>query len=126
MDRRKLLAVFLLWSGIAIASPTPDDVRREIDALLTRLQDSGCQFNRNGSWYNGSQARDHLLRKLDYLERATTVESTEQFIELAGSQSSRSGKAYEVRCGSDAPVKSGVWLTRQLAIIRGSAGRPGT
>jgi hypothetical protein len=125
MYRRQLLIILLLCSGLAIASPTPVNVRQEIDALLARLRDSGCQFNRNGSWYSGSQARDHLLRKLDYLERATTVESAEQFIELAGSQSSRSGKAYEVRCGSDAPVKSSVWLTRQLAIIRGSAGEPG-
>lgn len=125
MNRRQLLVILLLWSGLAIPSPTPDNVRQEIDALLVRLQDSGCQFNRNGSWYSGSRARDHLLRKLDYIERATTIESTEQFIELAATQSSRSGKAYEVRCGSDAPVKSSVWLTRQLAIIRGSAGRPG-
>ena len=125
MYRRQLLIILLLWSGLAVASPTPDGVRQEIDALLMRLQDSGCQFNRNGSWYSGSQAREHLLRKLDYLERATTVESTEQFIELAGSSSSRSGKAYEVRCGNDPPVKSSVWLTRQLAIIRGSPGQPG-
>ncbi len=126
MYGRQLLIILLLWSGLAVAAPTPDNVRQEIEALLTRLQDSGCQFNRNGSWYSGSQARDHLLRKLDYLERATTVESTEQFIELAGSNSSRSGKAYQVRCGSDAPVKSSVWLTRQLVIIRAAAGKPGS
>jgi hypothetical protein len=125
MERRQLLMAMLLWLGLAIASPTPDDVRREIDALLARLQDSGCQFNRNGSWYNGSQARDHLLRKLEYLERSMTIESTEQFIELAATRSSRSGKAYEVRCGIEAPVASSTWLTRQLAVIRGAAGKGG-
>lgn len=42
-------------------------VREEINALLNRLANSGCQFNRNGSWYTPVDAKTHLTRKLDYL-----------------------------------------------------------
>ncbi|HTT11428.1 MAG TPA: DUF5329 domain-containing protein [Burkholderiaceae bacterium] len=96
-------------------------MRAEIDALLSVLGASSCQFNRNGSWYSPAEARDHLLRKLEYIDGRGTIESTEQFIELAASESSWSGKAYQVRCGSEAPVESRQWLMRQLDAIRGAA-----
>jgi hypothetical protein len=108
------------WCLLAVAAPTSAPVRTEIDALLLSLQSSGCQFNRNGSWYSGAEARDHLLRKLGYIEGRNTLQSTEQFIELAASRSSSSGQVYQVRCDGQAPVASQVWLTRQLATIRGS------
>jgi hypothetical protein len=107
--------------GLAAAAPTPAPVRAEIDALLAKLESSGCQFNRNGSWHGAGEAKAHLLRKLEYIERRGTVQSTEQFIELAATGSSRSGKPYLVRCGSEAPVPSRQWLTRELAPIRGTS-----
>ena len=109
----------------ALAAQTAAPVRAEIDLLLGRLQASGCQFNRNGTWYSAAAARDHLLRKLDYLEDKTTIQSTEQFVELAATKSSISGKPYLVRCGSAAPVESRAWLIGQLGIIRaaGSNGK---
>ena len=111
--------------SFALAAQTAAPVRAEIDLLLGRLQASGCQFNRNGSWYSGAEARDHLLRKLEYLEDKTTIQSTEQFVELAATKSSISGKPYLVRCGSAAPVESRAWLIGQLGIIRaaGSNGK---
>ena len=111
------------WCCLALAGPTPAPVRAEIDALLARFQASGCQFSRNGSWYGGSEAKGHLLRKLDYIEGKTTVGSTEQFIELAASRSSSSGQAYQVKCGNQAPVPSQAWLTQQLGTLRGAAGK---
>ena len=122
MTRRMLvLAALVLAAGMAAAGPTPQPVRAEIDALLTRLQASGCQFNRNGSWYGGAEARTHLLRKLDAIEGRATVQSTEQFIQLAASGSSVSGKPYLVRCAGAAAVESRQWLTEQLAVVRGPA-----
>lgn len=121
MKPRLAAALFGLWCCLSAAAPTAVPIRAEIDALLDKLQASGCQFNRNGAWHNGSEAKVHLLRKLEYLEGKGTVESTEQFIELAASKSSFSGKAYQVRCGTEAAVESQLWLTRQLAILRGPA-----
>lgn len=102
----------------ASAVPTAAPVRAEIDALLGKLQSSGCQFNRNGSWYSGAEAKSHLLRKLEYFEDKGTVKNTEQFIELAASKSSSSGKAYQVKCGSEGAVDSKQWLTNELAALR--------
>src|SRR5262252_281918 len=95
MKRPHLAIVLTLWCCLSFAAPTPPRVRAEIDALLSRLETSGCQFYRNGSWYSGQEAKNHLLRKLEYIEGRTTIESTEQFIELAASKSSFSGKPYQ-------------------------------
>ena len=84
-------ATVILWSASA-AAPAPVPVRAEIDGLLARLQSSGCEFNRNGSWYSGAEAKTHLMRKLDYLDGKDLVTSTEKFIELGASTSSSSGK----------------------------------
>jgi hypothetical protein len=109
-----------------MAAPTPAPVRAEIEALLIKLQGSGCQFNRNGSWYNGSEAKEHLLRKLEYVEGKGTLQSTEYFIEPAASKSSFSGRAYQVRCDGQAPVASQIWLMRQLVTIRESTSSTAT
>ena len=114
-----------LLASTVVASPTSAPVRAEIDAVLAKLQSSGCQFDRNGSWYSSSEAKNHILRKLDYLEGKTTIQSTEQFIELAASKSSSSGKPYHVKCGTEAALESQQWLNKQLVVVRASAkGKP--
>ncbi len=107
-----------LWCLLAVAAPTPAPVRAEVDALLEKLTASGCQFNRNGSWYSASDAKVHLLRKLEYFEGKTTILSAEQFIDLAAATSSTSGQAYKVKCGTSAAAESKVWLLAELARIR--------
>ena len=114
-----LAAAAALWCGCVLGAPSP--ARPEIDALLGRLQSSGCSFNRNGSWYEAVDARAHLVKKLEYLEDRNLVQTTEQFIDRAASGSSLSGKPYLVRCGSAAPLESRTWLTQQLKALRASA-----
>lgn len=123
---RQLSLMPLLWLiAVALhAAPLAPPVRAEVDALLSALERSGCEFNRNGSWYAARDARTHLLRKLEYLEGRAAVHTTEQFIELAASTSSSSGKPYLVRCGKAAPVESRAWLSAQLAVLRGAVGVP--
>ena len=112
-----LLLALALACAVAAASPA----RPEIDALLARLQSSGCSFERNGSWYDAAKARDHLLRKLEYLEDRNLVQTSEQFIDRAASGSSMSGRPYRVRCGSAPPVESRAWLSEQLKVVRAAA-----
>jgi hypothetical protein len=100
------------------AAPTADATRNEINALLTALQSSGCDFNRNGSWYSGPDARAHLQKKFEYLEKSSALTSTEQFIALGASQSSSSGQAYLVRCPGAPALESKVWLNTQLKVLR--------
>ncbi len=116
---RPLLIGFLLACAAAQAqAPVQAKAQQEIEQLITRLGQSGCQFQRNGSWYPASEAQSHLRRKYEYLRKRDMVASSEQFIERAGSQSSLSGKAYQVRCPGQPAVASSIWLTRQLGAIR--------
>lgn len=116
--RAPLAFILCTVAGLATAAPLPPSARAEVDALLTRLQSSGCEFHRNGSWYAGAEARAHLLKKLDYLEGKALVTTAEQFIERGASGSSMSGKPYLVRCAGQAPVESARWLTAELQALR--------
>jgi Family of unknown function (DUF5329) len=114
------LTVFLLTAllaGSLFAASTPAPVRAEITALLEKLQSSTCEFNRNGTWYLAAEAARHLTQKLDYIEKRTPLTSTEQFITLAATSSSMSGKPYLVRCAG-VELPSATWLTKELAKIR--------
>jgi hypothetical protein len=118
-----IFAFFCLVSSSGFAAPTAAYVRAEIDSLLSKLQSSGCEFNRNGSWYSAADAKGHLLRKLEYIEGKSTVQSTEQFIELAATKSSSSGRPYQVKCGTEAALESQKWLSRQLEALRASGSK---
>lgn len=115
---RAILAISTWMGGVALANPAPPSVYTEIDALFKKLQASGCQFNRNGSWYSGAEAQAHLTKKLDYLEARNLVKTTEDFITQAASTSSSSGKPYQVRCGDTQSVESKTWLMEQLKALR--------
>src|SRR5512144_799088 len=117
---RRLLTILLTCTVAAAAGAAPlsPAVRTEIDGLLSKLETSGCEFNRNGTWYSAAEAKSHLLRKLKYLEDKGMVRSTEQFIELAATSSSMSGEPYLVRCGNGVPVQSRMWLLSQVQAMR--------
>ena len=117
---RRLTSLLVLLAGIsAFAAEIPQNVRTEIAALLVRLENSGCEFNRNGTWYDAPRAKAHLERKLQAADGS--VQSTEQFIELVATKSSLSGRPYLVRCGGGMPIPSQEWLADQLTEIRASA-----
>jgi hypothetical protein len=78
-------------------------------------------FNRNGSWYSPAEAKAHMLRKLEYLEKRDLVDSVEQFIERGASKSSLTGRAYLVKCDDAPPIESAAWFTTQLHAIRAAA-----
>lgn len=116
----KLIAVAsLLIPLLAHAAPQPA-AREEIVHLVGYLKASGCQFNRNGSWHDAGDASRHLQRKYDYLLKRDLVATSEDFIDRAASQSSITGKPYQVRCGATAPVASAAWLKAELARYRGA------
>lgn len=94
-----------------------DQMARETGALLDFVEQSQCQFVRNGSEHSPVQARAHLEKKRDYLERKKLLNRAEDFIELAASKSSMSGKAYQVRCPTGTQP-AGEWLKAELQRIR--------
>lgn len=113
-----LLALLFLTLSTGHTAPLAPAVKAEAGALLTRLESSGCKFNRNGTWYSGQEARGHLQRKLEQVQEQEKVPTTEAFIEMAASKSSMTGKPYLVQCPGEAPVASALWLATQLTAIR--------
>jgi hypothetical protein len=120
--RRLLLpALLVLAAGAAAADPSPRATaaaEAEIERLISSLEGSGCEFERNGRWYDAARATAHLRRKYDWLRRRDLVPTAELFIERAASRSSRSGQAYRVRCPADAVEPSATWFGRRLQEIR--------
>ena len=106
--------------GVAWAAPEAR-TQAEIAHLLDYVATPGCQFNRNGNWHAGTEARAHLQKKYDYLLKRGLVTDAESFIVRAASESSMSGKDYQVRCGGGKAVASGVYLREELKRFR--AGR---
>lgn len=115
-------AVWLVVPVSTQAEPLPPAARAEVTALLARLEGSGCSFNRNATWHNSRDARRHLERKLEYVEKNAKATSAEAFIALAATSSSSSGKPYQVQCPGEQAVPSAAWLGSQLAALRKSAG----
>ena len=101
-----------------VGAAPPARAAREIDQLIAALATSGCAFQRNGRWHDAAQAQGHLRKKYAWLRKRGLVDSAEQFIERAGSQSSLSGRAYQVRCPGRPPVTSAAWLRARLAQLR--------
>jgi Family of unknown function (DUF5329) len=120
MKMRWMTSVLML--GFLLASSaradTPANVQREVDFLIGDIGMSGCEFYRNGSWHDSHEAQAHLRDKYTYLSARNMVNTTEDFIEKAGTESSLSGQAYAVRCNGNPAVTSNQWLHDELARYR--------
>lgn len=122
---QRLIAGLALCAALPLlAAPTAPAVRAELDGLLAELQRQQCRLQRNGSWHGTDEARQHMLRKLAYLEERGTVASAEQFIEQAASQSSMSGQPYLVQCGNAPAQPSRDWLLATLRAQRQAKAPP--
>jgi len=119
-----LTLALLALSGIASAQAPSATTAREIASLFAALEASGCEFNRNGAWYDASKASKHLQRKYDYLVKKHAVGSAETFIARAASESSMTGRAYQVRCPRKEAVESRAWFQNQLLEYRKANGYP--
>lgn len=121
MNRRSiaasLLMLGLLLLPVAHAEP-PTNVQIEVNFLLGYLEGSDCEFYRNGTWHDSKTAQAHLRDKYKYLVARDLINSTEDFIAKAATESSLSGQQYKVRCHGGAPVASQQWLRDELARFR--------
>jgi hypothetical protein len=108
------VAMAVLFIHSARATPPPPVAVVEIDYLLQHIEASGCDFYRNGSWYDGAHAKAHLRMKYDYLVARNQIGSAEDFIDKAASKSSFSGQPYKIRCEGASAVESNPWLRDAL------------
>ena len=119
--RRLVVTCMLLaiQAGIAMPAAAEPDARaqHEIAALLAFVGQSHCSFIRNGKSYAAAQAQSHLEDKLHALLRMDKVNTAEDFIDRAGTQSSLSGEPYLVDCDGRQQT-SATWLKDELQRLR--------
>ena len=94
---------------------------KEVDHLLARVAESGCEFYRNGVWFKGPLGQSHLRTKYEYLVKRELITATSDFIEQVGTASSMTGLAYRVRCKGEPEYLSRDWLNNELTRYRTSA-----
>jgi hypothetical protein len=111
------LVLGLALLPVARAAP-PAIAETEINYLLGFIESSGCEFYRNGSWYDSNKAQAHLRYKYEMLAASGQINTAEDFIEKAATKSSLSGRPYQVRCGGGEVVTSNQWLRDELARYR--------
>jgi hypothetical protein len=121
--KRRGMIFLALISALTMPSAwadAPKNVQIEVDFLLGYINVSGCQFYRNGSWYDPQEAQAHLRTKYQYLSARNQISTTEDFIEKAATKSSFSGQAYQVECKGEPTTFSNQWLSAALARFRSS------
>src|SRR5689334_6145393 len=95
---RAAIAAFAFSTSLVGSLPAraevPAAAKAEIDHLLTYVGNSGCEFYRNGSWYDGKKGQSHLSDKFNYLIGNNMIQTASDFIDKAATQSSMSGQAY--------------------------------
>lgn len=112
-----ILMLCLSFVPVARAEPSIN-AQVEVSFLLGYVEGSGCEFYRNGTWHDSRAAQAHLRDKYKYLVARNMIITAEDFIEKAATQSSFTGRPYEVRCGDGVVVSSNQWLRIELARFR--------
>src|SRR5271155_3186437 len=98
-----LFALIMALSILPAARAAPPAAAQiEINHLLGLIEQSGCEFFRNGTWYDAQRAQAHLRAKYDALAANDQIKTAEDFIEKAASSSSLSGRPYQIRCAGAA------------------------
>ncbi len=117
---RSRVGALVLLASLCLVSRAdpPAAAASEIAYLFGFLERSGCEFNRNGHWYDAAAAKAHLQHKYDLVSGTGTITTAETFIERVATKSSLSGQAYAVRCGSEESRPVDGWLREALAAHR--------
>lgn len=112
-----IFTLVCMLSSLSYGAELSAATQQEISHLFSYLENSGCQFNRNDSWYEAKDAVTHINKKYQYLLGKNLISSTESFIEGAATKSSMSGKPYQVRCDG-VVAQSAPWFKAELTKYR--------
>ena len=121
MSRLFAVAVLALGSVASAVDRLPaEDARIEyLLAMVGSLPDA--QFIRNGTAYDSAAAVEHMRAKLGVA--GSRVKTAEDFIRYCGSESSISGKPYEIRFPDGHVVRSADFLRQKLSDFDRANGR---
>lgn len=108
-----ILAVFILFSVTTEAlSADALEETKKIELIIARLEAmQNTVFIRNGTEHSSHRAAEHL--RLKWRKAGKRVHTAENFIELCGSRSSISGKAYKIRF-SDGRIEDSAVILKEL------------
>jgi hypothetical protein len=124
VGKSPLLALIVALNILpAVRAAAPAAAQTEINHLLGLIEQSGCEFLRNGTWYNAQRAQAHLRAKYDVLAASDQIKTAEDFIEKAASKSSLSGLPYQIRCGGGAAITTKQWFDAALMRYRNNISR---
>lgn len=87
----------------------------KIDALLEAARHSGMTFLRNGRPYDGLEAARHLERKRE--QAGDRVKTARGFITTIATESSMTGKPYQVKLPDGRAMAAKAWFTEELGRI---------
>jgi hypothetical protein len=107
------LGVLILTTLAQAQAPAATQAQR-IDYLISSIESMGAaQFIRNGTPYDAKAAADHL--RLKRRMAGSSCATAEDFIRYCATQSSSSGKPYEIRFPDGTVVTSAAFLQGRLA-----------
>ena len=110
------LALLLGLMAVVATAKTPSTETQKIEMLISSLgQLKGAVFIRNGSEYSGEQAEHHLRDKWEYA--GSKVKTAQDFIKYCASESSFSGKKYQIRFADGKVMFSEDYFNEQLKKI---------
>ncbi len=90
--------------------------RKKIETLIASLEQlAGAVFIRNGQEYTLDDAMTHMREKWEWKE--LEIKTADDFIRVAGSRSSTSGKAYVIRMPDGTEVQTEEWFRIQMESI---------
>ncbi|WP_232207608.1 DUF5329 domain-containing protein [Pseudoxanthomonas sp. J35] len=118
MRRDHALLLLALLAPASAGGQGTDVAAAEIQALIARIGDSACRFQRNGRWHEADEAQSHLQRKYDWARRRGMSGDAEAFIGRAASRSSLTGRPYKVACAGQPERDAGDWFRAQLRELR--------
>ncbi|MCH7980334.1 MAG: DUF5329 family protein [Proteobacteria bacterium] len=107
--------VFACTSTTAAEPVAQSESAAAIEYLLDSVAASDLQFMRNGKAHTGAKAAEHMRRKYEHFN--DRIQSADDFIDLAATKSTISGKQYTVRT-TDGEMATADWLHSILTDYR--------
>ncbi len=108
-----LVCLFTLFTLVPAKAEAPPQEKARIQKLIDHVRSlEGATFIRNGKENDAGTAAEFLGRKWGANTRR--VSTAEDFIEVAGTKSSTTGKPYIIRLKSGKTVPCAEYLSQQL------------
>ena len=114
----RILLVPVLLFSCAAQSFAAESLQQTIDYLLDYVAKSDATFIRNGASHTPVEAVAHIKAKYEHFKNE--IKTPEDFIRLAASKSSLTGKPYLVRTPNGNEMRLDAWLTDALKEYRAS------